>query len=75
MYTLPEEHVASLQEETSVASPLQKLPPYCGTGLLHSRVLVFTLGPQVFMHGPYDDHEDQAPFTIIKAIKSQYLES
>ena len=48
----------------SIGDPVQFAPPGGGTGLLHSRVLVFLPCPQVAEQGPNMDHSLQPPSSI-----------
>lgn len=43
-------HELVLQFSSAPESPMQKLPPFDGGGLLHFRVLFFVPVPQVLVH-------------------------
>ena len=54
-------------------SPIQKLPPHCGAGLLQFRVLVQDPEPtsESHRHVPLSLHSDHPPWTILQQSESQ----
>lgn len=56
-------HLTVLHASESVSGPVHARPPCDGPGLSHVRNRRLWPPPQVAVHDPHDDHDDQPPFT------------
>ncbi len=69
--TLPSIQVSASQSSHCATSPTHCKPPFCGRGLLHSRLLERTPTPQLPSHSPHSSgHPPHTPSTI--SVKARH---